>query len=178
MLLEGTNTSDYSEYDLITIDSKAYTVNGYPIQISSIHVVNTNEILDRKQKILEEIDKYIINKKKELFVLIIVDIINIDSILLVKGNLSSSVEKVFDSKLEDNQLQLKGKTSRKKEIYPSIEKSIKELPEYEGNSQSEKSEDPLNSDDEPHIFNIENNISKNIRVNHLIVLFLLIFLLI
>ena len=79
MLLAGTNASDYSEYDIITIDSKAYIVNKYPIQIASIHSVKTNEILDRKDKLFEEIDKYITNNKKELFVLIIVDIINMDS---------------------------------------------------------------------------------------------------
>ena len=132
MLLAGTNASDYSEYDIITIDSKAYIVNKYPIQIASIHSVKTNEILDRKDKLFEEIDKYITNNKKELFVLIIVDIINMDSILLVKGNLTNSVEKAFDSKLENNQLLLKGKTSRKKEIYPAIAKVINELLEYEG----------------------------------------------
>ena len=70
MLLAGTNTSDYSEYEIITIDSKAYTVNGYPIEIAKIKSVNTTEILVRKKKLLEEIDKYIINKKRNYLYLL------------------------------------------------------------------------------------------------------------
>ena len=173
MLLAGTNVSDYSENDIITIDSKAYTVNGYPIQIASIQCVNTTQILNRKAKLLEEMDKYNKDKKKELFVLSIVDIINMDSILLVKGNLSTSVEKAFNS----NQLSLKGKTPRKKEIYPPIAKAINELPEFEGNPSSEGSESPGNSStSDNEIFdryNANSDLSKNIRFNILLVLTLL-----
>ena len=50
MLLAGTNVSDESEYYIITVDSKAYTPNRYPIQIASIQSVNTSEILNRKAK--------------------------------------------------------------------------------------------------------------------------------
>ena len=38
MLIAGTNVSDYSEYDIITVDSKAYTVNGYPIKLLMLTV--------------------------------------------------------------------------------------------------------------------------------------------
>ena len=56
MLLAGTNVSDESEYYIITVDSKAYTPNRYPIQIASIQSVNTSEILNRKAKLLEEME--------------------------------------------------------------------------------------------------------------------------
>ena len=64
MLIAGTNVSDYSEYDIITVDSKAYTVNGYPIQIANVNSANISEITERKTKLLEEIDKYIKDNNK------------------------------------------------------------------------------------------------------------------
>ena len=181
MLLAGTNVSDESEYYIITVDSKAYTPNRYPIQIASIQSVNTSEILNRKAKLLEEMDKYIKDNKKELFVLSIVDIINMDSILLVRGNLSSSVEKAFDSKLQDNQMFLKGKTSRKKEIYPPIAKAINELPENEGYSEedddsSDYSSTSTKASSDNETFNIIVSyayLSKNIGLNALLCLVLL-----
>ena len=57
MLLVRKNASDYSEYDIIIIDSKVYTINKYPIQIQCIYSVKNSEILLRKEKIFEEIDK-------------------------------------------------------------------------------------------------------------------------
>ena len=181
MLLAGTNVSDESEYYIITVDSKAYTPNRYPIQIASIQSVNTSEILNRKAKLLEEMDKYIKDNKKELFVLSIVDIINMDSILLVRGNLSSSVEKAFDSKLQDNQMFLKGKTSRKKEIYPPIAKAINELPENEGyfeedDDSSDYSSTSTKASSDNETFNIIVSyayLSKNIGLNALLCLVLL-----
>jgi len=170
MLLAGTDASDYSEYDIITTDSKAYTINGYPIEIATIKSVNTTEILVRKKKLLEEIDKYIINKKKELFIFTIVDIINIDTYLFARGNLSSSVEKAFGIKLEDNQFFLEGKNSRKNDIYPPIAKAIKELPEYDGIPSSGSSSSNNETFDR---YDQKANLSKNIKLNYLLVLALL-----
>ena len=75
MLIEGTNISDCSEYDIITIDSKSYIVNGYHMQIAVVNSANVSEIMERKLKLLEEIDKYIKDNNKKLFVLMIIDMI-------------------------------------------------------------------------------------------------------
>ena len=127
MLFAGTETSDMTEYDIITIDSKAYVVNGYPIQIANINTVNYTEILSRKQKIIEAIDDYIIKNKKDLFVLSLKHIIDMDSIILVRGELSYVVEEAFGVELKDNEAFLKGITSRKSQIYPAIENAIDDL---------------------------------------------------
>ena len=130
MLLEGTNVKDLSEKDIITFDSKSYTVNGYKIEISFVNIVDISEILFRKEKILEEINKFIDENKIQLFVLTIVDIIDMDSTILVSGSITNVVEKAFNVKILDNEAFLKGISSRKKQVYPYISKAISELPEY------------------------------------------------
>ena len=70
------------------MDSKFYKVNGIPLQIAIINSANVSEIMERKIQLLEEIGKYIKDNNKELFVLNIIEIINLDSTILVKGNLS------------------------------------------------------------------------------------------
>ena len=182
MLIAGTNVSDYSEYDIITVDSKAYTVNGYPIQIANVNSANVSEITERKTKLLEEIDKYIKDNNKELFVLTIVDIINMDSTIFVKGNLSNVVETAFNVTLKDNEAFLKGITSRKKEVYPPISKVINELPEnkdnpsYSSSSSSSSSNNSSNSNNsipDENFIDVRTNSSKEIKLNYLIYLVLL-----
>lgn len=124
LLMAGTNYSDLSEYDIINLDSKAYIVKGHHIQIAIINSVNVNELLSRKQKILEEMIKFNKDNKKELFFFAIIDIIKLDSTIFVCGNLSHTVETAFNIKLNNNEAILKGVTSRKKQIYPKIENII------------------------------------------------------
>ena len=130
MLMAGTDISDLSEYDIINIDSKAYNINGYLVQIALVNSVNANEVLKRKKKLLEEIDNFIKKKKINLFIFIILDIINIDSTLLVRGNIIKSVEVAFGVKIHDDEVFLKGIKKKKKQIYPKISKVINELPKY------------------------------------------------
>ena len=130
MLLKGTDVSDLSEKDIITFDSKSYTVNGYKIEIAFVNIVDVSEILIRKEKLLKEINKFIEEKKIQLFVLTIVDIIDMDSTILVSGSITNVVEKAFNVKILDNEAFLKGISSRKKQVYPYISNVINELPEY------------------------------------------------
>lgn len=174
MLLAGTDFSDFSEYYIITFDSKAYVVNGYPIQIASVQTANVSEILERKTKLLEEIDKYNKDNNKELFVLTIVDIINMDSTLLVRGNLSSSVETAFNGTLEDSQLFVKGKVARKKDIYPPIANAINKLsPGSYISEDSAKSSSSNNETFERFEQNSDTYISNYIGLNILLILTLL-----
>ena len=140
MLLKGTDVSDLSEKDIITFDSKSYTVNGYKIEIAFVNIVDVSEILIRKEKLLKEINKFIEEKKIQLFVLTIVDIIDMDSTILVSGSITNVVEKAFNVKILDNEAFLKGISSRKKQVYPYISNVINELPEYISNNGYKKIE--------------------------------------
>ena len=140
MLLKGTDVSDLSEKDIITFDSKSYTVNGYRIEIAFVNIVDVSEILIRKERLLEEINKFIYENKVQLFVLTIVDIIDMDSTILVSGSITNVVEKAFNVKIVDNEAFLKGISSRKKQVYPYISNVISQLPEYINNNNYKKIE--------------------------------------
>ena len=130
MLEAGTDVSDLSANEIINLDSKAYKVNGYMIQIASINSIEEKELIYRKTEILKEINTFIDNKHLQLFVFVIVNIIDIDSTIFVSGTLYKIVGKAFNVEIKENQAFLKGISSRKKQVYPPIAKSINELPEY------------------------------------------------
>ena len=133
MLEAGTDVSDLSEYDIINLDSKNYIVNGYNIQIAFLNSIDVSVILYRKEKLLEEINKFINKNKLQLFVLVIVNIKDMDSTILVSGSLYKVVETAFNVKVIDNEAFLKGISSRKKEVYPFIANVINELPKNSNN---------------------------------------------
>ena len=155
MLLKGTDVSDLTEKDIITFDSKSYTVNGYKIEIAFVNIVDVSEVLIRKEKLLKEMNKSIEENKIQLFVLTIVDIIDMDSTILVSGSITNVVEKAFNVTISDNEAFLKGISSRKKQVYPYISNVINELPEY-----------------------INSNFNKKIEVNLSYLILTLLFLLI
>jgi manganese-dependent inorganic pyrophosphatase len=130
MLMAGTEISDLNEYEIIELDSKNYKVNGYSIQIAFLNSVDISKVLYRKAKLLEEIDKFINKNKLELFMLVIVDIMEMDSTALVRGNITNVVETAFNVEIIDSEVFLKGVSSRKKDVYPKIANVINEMPEY------------------------------------------------
>ena len=157
LLSVGSDVSDLTEEQIIKLDSKSYEVNGYNIQIAFLNSVDVESLLkQRKSKLLNEINKFNIENKKQLFTLVIVDIFNFNSTVLASGEYVNVVEKAFNVTLVDNEAFLKGITSRKKQVYPKIAEIFYSLPEYD---------------------NDEENFSINIRINLiLIVLMVLIFI--
>ena len=157
LLSVGSDVSDLTEEQIIKLDSKSYEVNGYNIQIAFLNSVDVESFLkQRKSKLLNEINKFNIENKKQLFTLVIVDIFNFNSTVLASGEYVNVVEKAFNVTLVDNEAFLKGITSRKKQVYPKIAEIFYSLPEYD---------------------NDEENFSINIRINLiLIVLMVLIFI--
>ena len=157
LLSVGSDVSDLTEEQIIKLDSKSYEVNGYKIQIAFLNSVDVESLLkQRKRKLLNEINKFNIENKKQLFTLVIVDIFNFNSTVLASGEYVNVVEKAFNVTLVDNEAFLKGITSRKKQVYPKIAEIFYSLPEYD---------------------NDEENFSINIRINLiLIVLMVLIFI--
>ena len=132
LLKRGTDVSDLTEEKIINLDSKSYKVNGYDIQIAFLNMIEVDSFLkDRKEKLLVEINKFVKDNKKQLFTLVIVDIINLDSTVLAEGKYIDVLEKAFNVTVVDNQVFLKGITSRKKEVYPKIAEEFEILPEYE-----------------------------------------------
>ena len=128
LLKAGADISDLDEYQIINYDLKLYNVNGYMINIACINSFNPIEVLERKEKLLKEINKLIDSKKLDLFLLVIVNIDELNSNAIVSGRLTKVFETAFDVEINENEAFLKGITSRKKEVYPRIAKILNDLP--------------------------------------------------
>ena len=124
MLKAGTALGDKSEAELLNMDMKIFEIDGEKIGVAQVNTVNEAEVLERKEKLLAEIDNIIANEGLKFFMLAITNILTNDSTALVSGNGNDVIEKAFGEKVDSNLVILKGVVSRKKQIIPPLTKAI------------------------------------------------------
>ena len=124
MLKAGTALGDKSEAELLNMDMKIFEIDGTKIGVAQVNTVNEAEVLERKEKLLAEIDNIIAKEGLKFFMLAITNILTNDSAALISGDGNDVVEKAFGEKVDSNLVTLKGVVSRKKQIIPPLTKVI------------------------------------------------------
>jgi len=124
MLKAGADLSDKTIEQLISIDAKEFSMGSYKVVIAQVNAVDTNDVLSRQAELEEALNGIIASKGLDLFLLVVTDILNNDSIGLALGSKASSVEKAFNVSLSDNKALLKGVVSRKSQIVPPLTETL------------------------------------------------------
>ncbi|MCH6266804.1 manganese-dependent inorganic pyrophosphatase [Neobacillus citreus] len=120
MLKAGADLSDKSVSDLLTLDAKEFDMGGSKVEIAQVNAVDTAEVLARKEELEAAISKKIDEKNLDLFLLVVTDILNNDSVGLALGSKVAAVEKAYNVTLDANTAMLRGVVSRKKQIVPVL----------------------------------------------------------
>ena len=121
MLKAGTNLASKSDETLISQDAKLFDMNGTQVRVDQINTVDLDEVFDREDGLRAAIEKQNKENGYDLFLLMVTNILNSDTRLLVVGEPQSVVEQAFGKKLENNKMDLPGVVSRKKQIVPPLE---------------------------------------------------------
>ena len=122
MLKAGTNLDKYTEDELIRLDAKKIEKEDIKYVISQVNTVSIPDVLKRKAKIEQEINKEILAKGLSLFVFVITDIVNSNSEAIVLGDRVDAISKTYE--VNDNIAVMPGVVSRKKQILPLVDKNI------------------------------------------------------
>lgn len=122
MLKAGTNLDKYTEDELIRLDAKKIEKEDIKYIIAQVNTVSIPDVLKRKAKIEQEINKEILVKGLSLFVFVITDIVNSNSEAIVLGDRVDAISKTYE--VNDNIAVMPGVVSRKKQILPLVEKNI------------------------------------------------------
>lgn len=124
MLKAGADLSDKTIEQLISIDAKEFSMGSYKVEIAQVNAVDVNDVLSRGAALEDALNGIIAAKGLDLFLLVVTDILNNDSIALALGSQASSVEKAFNVTLTDNKALLKGVVSRKSQIVPPLTETL------------------------------------------------------
>ncbi|WP_214828582.1 manganese-dependent inorganic pyrophosphatase [Exiguobacterium algae] len=120
MLKAGADLSQKTIAELISLDSKEFSMGDYKVEIAQVNTVDANEVLNRKDEVEAEIKNTVEAKNLDLFVFAITNILTNDSEAVVVGSKPELFEKAFNVTLQDGVATLPGVVSRKKQIVPVL----------------------------------------------------------
>ncbi len=120
MLKAGADLSEKTIEQLISLDAKEFQMGSYKVEIAQVNAIDTNDVLVRQQEIEEVLTKVIEEKGLDLFLFVVTDILNSNSVGLALGAKANVVEKAYNVTLTNNTALLEGVVSRKKQIVPVL----------------------------------------------------------
>ncbi|MDO3679845.1 manganese-dependent inorganic pyrophosphatase [Paenibacillus ehimensis] len=127
MLKAGADLSDKTIAQLISLDAKEFQMGSYKVEIAQVNAVDTNDVLSRQAELEAALSGIIAEKNLDLFLFVVTDILNNDSIGLALGRAAHAVEQAYNVKLDDNKAVLKGVVSRKSQIVPVLTDTFNKL---------------------------------------------------
>ncbi|OGX61101.1 MAG: manganese-dependent inorganic pyrophosphatase [Paenibacillus sp. RIFOXYA1_FULL_44_5] len=120
MLKAGADMSSKTISQLISLDSKEFQMGGSKVEIAQVNVIDPNDVLARQEELEAALSGIIADKQLSLFLFVVTDILNNDSVALALGSKAGAVEQAYNVTLADNKATLKGVVSRKAQIVPVL----------------------------------------------------------
>ncbi|MGN1298835.1 MAG: manganese-dependent inorganic pyrophosphatase [Candidatus Scatovivens sp.] len=120
MLKAGTDISDFSIDEILTMDAKKTTIKDLNVIINQVNTASIEDVMKLKEDLEKGMQKTIDENKLDLFILLITDILNSNSQVIALGKATDLVERSYDVKLENNTALLEGIVSRKKQVIPIL----------------------------------------------------------
>ncbi len=120
MLKAGADLSQRTVAQLITLDAKEFSMGSAKVEIAQVNAVDVNDVLSRQAEVEDALNKIIADKGLDLFLFVVTDILNNDSVGLALGKAADAVETAYGVKLDKNTAVLKGVVSRKSQIVPVL----------------------------------------------------------
>lgn len=120
MLRAGANLADKSIAQLIAMDAKEFTMGQTKVEIAQVNAVDPEDVLSRQGELETAMRTTIVDKGLGLFLFVITDILNGDSVAVALGPRASAVESAYGVVLRDNLARLAGVVSRKSQIVPVL----------------------------------------------------------
>lgn len=123
MFEASSDVSGLTAEQIVNRDAKEYgTSTGDKLVIAQVETVG-KQLLERKDELLEELEKLRADNEYLFAALMVTDIIEGGTELLCAGA-SSPIEQAFDTKAKDGVIDLPGVMSRKKQVAPKLLSSL------------------------------------------------------
>ncbi len=124
MFIVKSDVLNASPRELVLRDFKDFNMGGNIIGVGQLEVVDLSVFDTMKEDLFAAMNELKEEEGRHTVLLLLTDIMQEGSQLLVLSDDSAKIENAFDVKLEDAQVWLKGVMSRKKQIIPFLEKQF------------------------------------------------------
>ncbi len=121
MFAAKSDVSEFSDAELLRMDSKEYTVDGTKLRVSVLETTSPATVLARKEGLIGAMEQVAAEDGVDQVLLFIVDILNQEATLLVPNDLVRRLaEHSFGATPAGDTVVLPGIVSRKKQIIPNL----------------------------------------------------------
>jgi len=120
MLKAGADLSDKTIAQLISLDAKEFQMGKSKVEIAQVNAVDVNDVLSKQAELEDALTSIVNEKGLDLFLFVVTDILNNDSIGLAIGRAADAVAEAYNVKIENNRAVMKGVVSRKSQIVPVL----------------------------------------------------------
>ncbi|HII4429238.1 TPA: putative manganese-dependent inorganic diphosphatase [Clostridium perfringens] len=124
MFRAGTSLKGKSIDEIFNSDFKPFTIGGIKIGVAQVNTMDIEGFMPLKDKMLDYMNQKADSMGLEMIMLLLTDIINEGSQILVTGRNPEIAEEAFKVKLEDSTTFLPGVLSRKKQVVPPLTQII------------------------------------------------------
>lgn len=124
MFKAGTSLKEKSPKDIVEGDVKTFTIAGENIRVGQVMTMNPEELLPLRDEIVSLMEEKIAKNGESTFVLVLTDIFNETSELLVVGDHLEDIENEFENKVTNGTISAPGVLSRKKQVIPRLTNAI------------------------------------------------------
>lgn len=130
MLKAGASLGGKTIAELISMDSKEFSMGDAKVEIAQVNSVDVDEVLSRQSELEAAMREVIATKGLGLFLFVVTDILNSDSVGVALGPRASAVESAYGVTLENNRALLKGVVSRKSQIVPVLTETFSDVRQH------------------------------------------------
>ena len=125
MLKAGTNLAAKSDNDIVDGDAKTSEMGDLTLRIGQVNTVDLNDVFARQADLEKAMESLMSENGYDTFVLIVTNILNSDSDLLIVGKEADKVAQAFGKELGANKrINLPGVVSRKKQVVPPLTEAL------------------------------------------------------
>ncbi len=120
LLKAGTDLSSRTAQDLIDGDAKTFELNGQKVRIGQVNTVDVDDVFARRAELEAAMQTELSADGYDTFILVVTNILDSDSDLLVVGDNQDKVAAAFGVELTEGRASLPGVVSRKKQVVPPL----------------------------------------------------------
>lgn len=124
MFKAGTSIEGKSPQELLEQDVKEFAIEGETIRVAQVFTMDMEYLESVKSELISAMDKVIKENGENTFVLMLTDIFNETSKVIVTGDFTEEIAEAFEKPLVDNSFEEPGLLSRKKQMIPKLNFAI------------------------------------------------------
>ena len=127
MLRAGAGIGDKTPAEIIKTDLKEFKIGDYRIVVSQISVMDTTEVLNIEDKLIESMKENCDREGFDMHLLMVTDILEEATYLLYAGSPRTLIGEAFKKDASGTHVYLPGVMSRKKQIIPPLSEAVKKI---------------------------------------------------